>query len=90
MAPTKTTLETTDVSKLGEAALQAGFQRGRRVRVSIEYVDDSRPVVKARLRDVLAQYPDAPETAGMTEKEIMEYAARVTDEARKVTKPQRQ
>jgi hypothetical protein len=90
MAPVKTTLEIMDVSTLGEAALQAGFQRGRRVRVSIEYVDDSRPMAKSRLRDVLAPYPDAPEAAGMTEREIMDYAVRVTDEARKATKPSRQ
>ncbi|MDE1149885.1 MAG: hypothetical protein PW843_25320 [Azospirillaceae bacterium] len=83
MAPAKTTLEV-DVGKLNEAAVQAGFQQGRCVRVSIEYVDagDARKVTARRLRPALDKLPIPAETSGMTDAEIIEYAVRLTDEAR--------
>ncbi|MDE1150624.1 MAG: hypothetical protein PW843_29085 [Azospirillaceae bacterium] len=84
MAPAKTILEITDIAKLGDAALQAGIQPGRRVRVSIEYVDaeEARPATLDRLNKKLDLDPLPDEFAHMSDQEIMDYAARMTDEAR--------
>jgi hypothetical protein len=64
--------------------LQAGFRPGRRVRVSVEYIDarEVREAEYQRLTAILDQYPLPPELQGMTEEDALALADEAISEVR--------
>lgn len=75
----------TNVENVRDAMLRAGFRPGRRVRVSVEYIDarEVREAEYQRLTAILDQYPLPPELQGMTEEESLALADEVISEVRK-------
>ena len=83
MSSATTTIKTS-VEGIRDAVIRAGFRPGRKVEVTVKYVDakEVQDSEFARLSAILNKYPAAPEFEGMSEDEVMAYACKMVDEVR--------
>jgi hypothetical protein len=79
------TIIETSVEGIRDAVVKAGFRPGRRVRVSVEYMDasEARESEFQRLSGILDQYPLPPEFQDLTEEQALTIADMAIAESRR-------